>query len=525
MAGLPCEFLFFPGRHHLLTRFQAEYLRQALTEPPPDTEPGRPDCRGARLVFAVTSADHGNTRRNPVPGHRREAQLERFAAYAGHDCLVFPIADVAPTDRFAQHLIAAVAAQDGGPQITPDNAAVACSSPSLTAQFHRLGFSVLPIERQADGSMAAQHPWDLLEQVAVDGDLDRVADRIHPVSLELFRRYDLAEQIRRVHADALLSDDGELTETRDYNAYARSFDAGAERKWSLVRPSVRPGRIVDIGCGAGSLLREIAADPTFAESDLYGIEAARPLYEECVHRRALGAFDNPNTFFFQRNIAQAALFAPSSIDSTLTISLCHELYSYGGEQAVTELAKTIRKHTVAEGVWVNLDVCGPQDGAQPVWLELHQPPVDELPEPVNLAGENPETIREQLTGMTPLHSWIQFVHDWIPSRVDFHVHQAGDRTFVQTQLGWAMEWLSKKDYTDNWLSEMHETFCFWSFSEWRQRVQAEGFAVAEQSRGIVNEWLVAERFAPVATLRPPTRPDAVLPWPHTHALLVCRRML
>ena len=66
------RYVLFPGRHHLLTRYQAEYLARVAD--------------GAQIVFAVTSADHGNTRRNPIPGHRREAQIERLSAQTGLDC-------------------------------------------------------------------------------------------------------------------------------------------------------------------------------------------------------------------------------------------------------------------------------------------------------------------------------------------------------------------------------------------------------------------------------------------------------
>ncbi len=45
-------FLLFPGRHHVLTRFQADYLRR---------------WPGVTIVWAVTSANHENTKRNPVP--------------------------------------------------------------------------------------------------------------------------------------------------------------------------------------------------------------------------------------------------------------------------------------------------------------------------------------------------------------------------------------------------------------------------------------------------------------------------
>jgi hypothetical protein len=54
------EFVLFPGRHHLLTRFQAAYLRRIA---PP----------GTTVVWAVTSANHQNTKRNPIAFHRREA--------------------------------------------------------------------------------------------------------------------------------------------------------------------------------------------------------------------------------------------------------------------------------------------------------------------------------------------------------------------------------------------------------------------------------------------------------------------
>ena len=38
----------------------------------------------------------------------REAQIERYAALAAMDCLVFPIADVPQTERFAEYVLAAI---------------------------------------------------------------------------------------------------------------------------------------------------------------------------------------------------------------------------------------------------------------------------------------------------------------------------------------------------------------------------------------------------------------------------------
>src|SRR3569833_2747091 len=80
-------YLLFPGRHHLLTRFQADYLRGHT---------------GREVVWAVTSANHENTKRNPVPYHRREAAIERFSVLTGLRSVVVPVFDTAPTDRFAE---------------------------------------------------------------------------------------------------------------------------------------------------------------------------------------------------------------------------------------------------------------------------------------------------------------------------------------------------------------------------------------------------------------------------------------
>ena len=54
--------------------------------------------------------------------------------------------------------------------------------------------------------------------------------------------------------------------------------------------------------------------------------------------------------------------------------------------------------------------------------------------------------------------------------------------------------MSKKDYVDNWQSEMHETFCFWDFSEWRQALEHAGFAVHPASHAFTNPWIVESRF-------------------------------
>ena len=109
-------YVLFPGRHHLLTRFQADYLKQL----------------GGTVIWAVTSANHENTKRNPVPYHRREAAIERLSTETGLRSLVVPIFDTAPTSAFAEVTLKTVAVVTGL-DLTPDDTVVACSTPEVAA--------------------------------------------------------------------------------------------------------------------------------------------------------------------------------------------------------------------------------------------------------------------------------------------------------------------------------------------------------------------------------------------------------
>ena len=487
------SYVLLPGRHHLLTRFQADYLRE--------------HAAGRTVVFAITSADHGATRRNPVPGHRREAMVERFCAAEGIDGLSFLIDDVPPTEHYARYLTSSIAAA-GGPELDPTTTVLACSTPAVRALFD--GWELLDVELGTD----APRPWDLLERVVQEG-LDAVDGDVHPATTELWRRYGLEDVVRTIHADPLLSGEGELTETRDYRTYGQDFDQGAARKWAELKPWVVPGRLVDVGCGVGSLLEQVAQDPAFAESDLYGIEAARPLYEECLNRRRAGVFSaNPNTFFFQRNLLAGPLFQEGTIDTTTTVALCHELDSYLGPGALEQAARGIFQSTRPGGVWLTLDVVGPRGGDRPVLLRFADAPggFEALPEPT----------REQLEQLTPARNLVQFTQDLRAAEGDPRPDVTWDGATAALSLRDAMEWLTRKDYTDNWRSEMHERFCTRSLDDWRTLVTDAGFPLGAASSAWTNPWLAEHRFAPACDLRDAASGER-LPWPETHVLVVAEK--
>lgn len=505
------QFVLFPGRHHLLTRFQADYLSRLVAP------------AGATVVWAVTSANHENTRRNPVPYHRREAAIERFSVLAGLRSLVVPVFDTAPTDRFADVTLKSVAVATGL-ELTPADTVVACSTPEVALLYEKLGFTIALVEADpewASAGAAPPRPWDVLTRLAAGDESWR--ELAHPATLDVFARYRLVEQVRAVANDPVVGDEGGLTATRDYRTYVEAFADGAARKWDLVRRHVRPGRIVDVGCGAGAILELADRDPALRESDLIGVEIARHLYEECVHKKAQGAFTNPNVHFYRRNVLGGAVFRPRSVDTTLTFALTHEIWSYGERwDSLRAFVQAIYAHTVPGGVWVNSDVCGPDGKDRPVVLRLETGDGANPAAPrTDLADLPPAEVARYVAGLSTRARLDQFAVDYrfpLP-----YEPVAGDPTTVRMPLGAAMDYLTRKDYADNWLSEAQEQFCGLEFADWKGLLTDAGFEIDFASGTYRNDWIVDNRIAPVAAL---TRPDGEpLDWPATHVLLVARRPL
>ena len=425
-----------------------------------------------------------------------------------------PIFDAAPTDAFAEVTLKSIAVATGL-DLNPADTLVACSTPLVAKLYERLGFAIDQVEAAFDPR--PERPWEVLLRLAAGDESWR--DLAHPATIDVFERYRLIESVRSVVNDPLIGDEGGLTATRDYRTYVEAFADAAERKWSAVRQYVQPGRIVDIGCGAGSLLELADREPGLRESDLIGVEVARHLYQECLHKKDQGVFRNANVYFYRRNVLLGAIFDERSVDTTLTFALTHEIWSYGERRAsVLEFARRIQEHTVPGGVWINSDVCGPDDRAREVILSL-----------ATGDGENPAEPRRDLTGLPPAE--VTAYVGGLSTRakldqfaIDFafpFAYDPMDGGSVRIALGPAMDFLTRKDYVDNWLSETREQFCGLSFTDWSGLLTEAGFELDPASTPIRNDWLIAHRIAPVATLA--GLDGSPVDWPTTHLLTIARR--
>jgi hypothetical protein len=504
---------------------------------------GRPlEGRIDRVIFAVTSADHSLTRRNPLPFSARAMALHELGASLGIDLLVYGIPEAGNRGDFAEYAIKTIFHEsEGTVSLTPEDCVVACAT-GVANLYRKAGFRVWGAERSLSSPRLL--PWEILQKIALDQSWTKdrmIASEIHPVSYRLLIRYGFDRMLARVMSDPLLGADGDITSTRDYGSYVRQMDQNIEQKWQDTEAFIKPGRIGDIGCAVGSWIAKASHDPRFVNSDFYGIEITMALHDICVQRRHNGEFGTPNVWFAQRNAVEGTVFKPGSMTTIHTSSLTHEIESYAGRDALMRFIGNRLRELESGGVWINRDVVGPENPERTILLELStvdgaSPSGDELARERERLRGTSAPLGEWLASLSTHSRFIVFAHvfrkaegytlEWEEMKRQRNADGAeGNATnrLVRLTLADAMEFLSKKDYTDNWESEMHETFCFWSFSRWKENLENAGFSVSAKSHAVTNEWIVNNRWLGKARLLDES--ENPLPWPPTNAILIAEKKI
>jgi hypothetical protein len=71
---------------------------------------------------------------------------------------------------------------------------------------------------------------------------------------------------------------------------------------------------------------------------------------------------------------------------------------------------------------------------------------------------------------------------------------------------------------------MHETFCYWSFAQWRQAIEAAGFALHPASHVYSNAWIIDNRLrGKVEFFRQIDGQLEPMPYPVTNMVLVAEK--
>lgn len=547
--------LLFPGRHLLNTAFQERYLRGVLEMPleqltfldedaPPAGEPVD------SILFAVTSANQQHSRYNPIPFHVRAIGVDRFArALEQSFAFTYRIAGIPhypPTPHFAEIVLKEIREQTNGDLIlTPANCVVLSSTPAVFSLFRDLGFSVLPAEHGVQGARP-ETPIQLVQKIVEASETwagnREIRRKMAATSFDLWRDFpEIPRRVRRLWRDPLLTDEGGLTESRDYASYAfgMSNNEIIAVKYRDIREAIVPGKIVDEGCADGALLVRIAQE--FPDSDLIGIEITGEFLARCHERQRAGQFGGAFVHFHQRNIARP-IFEEETIDTTICNSTIHELWSYG-EGAANVHAYFAHKfaQTRPGGRLIVRDVVGPADKERTVYMWLAHD--DGSDEGVDTVFDEPQAQARHLAGLSTYARFKRFTRDFRAAEragggngtdgaFPYEETAVDGKRYAILCLRDAVEFMSKKDYVDNWESEMHETFAFWEFSEWKAAAASAGFRILENpnepaggSRVYTNPWIVENRWqGSVALFEEADGRLRPLPYPPTNIVLVAEKV-
>jgi SAM-dependent methyltransferase len=537
------SYLLFPGRHLLNTRFQEEYLHQVLAAtaralPGLQAGPTVPKEPITQIIFAITSSNQANSRYNPVPFYIRAIGVDRFARslQASVPFSIFGIPHYGHTTLFADFTIKEIADQSEGMlRLTPSNCYVLCSTPAVIELYQKLGYSILTAEQTQPG---VPTPIDLVREVAAKGDgwqsSELLTQQLTSASWSLFKDFsEVPRRIIRLYNDPLVNQEGSLTEKRNYNTYARGMNEIIRLKYLDICEAIRPGRIVDEGCADGALLAEISEG--FPDSDLYGIDLSAEFAHRFEERRRAGDFGGSYVHFFLRNLLDP-VFEPESLDTTICNSTLHELWSYAnGEASVRSYLTEKYRQLRQGGRLVVRDVVGPESADETVLLWCNSED-GESPDGTALAKME-DRSQAALSRLSTRARFHLFARDFLknkPARqtelVQYQEETIGGRPVLRLSRRLAAEFLSKKDYIDNWTSEMNEEFCFWDFEQWRQAMTEIGFQVIESfsrptqgSRIYCNPWTVEHRYKGKVELLSADQPNSPLAFPPTNMVLVAEK--
>lgn len=522
------------------TVFQEEYLKRVLTEQPASLPGfiagGAPvEKPPTEIVFAITSSNQENSRFNPIPFHIRAVGVDRFARqlqeHASLRYRVLGIPHYGHTCNFAAFTIKEIAYQSEYTiRLTPENCLVLCSTPEVIRLYQELGFSIASAELSA----VDLHPATPIEIIREIGGQKKswragklASSQLAASHASLFEDFpEVPQRIARLYQDPLTNQEGSLTAARNYSSYARGMNEIIRIKYLDIQKAIRSGRIVDEGCADGALLAEISRD--FPDSDLFGIDLSSEFASRFLERQRAGEFGGAYVHFFHRNLFDR-VFEAESIDTTICNSTLHEIWSYGdGEKSVRGYLSEKLHQLRPGGRLLIRDVVGPDDGEREVLLWCSDKDGQNLMPAEVIQYKDRST--EWLHTLSTCSRFFLFARDFLGGQGGFFFKEElhNNRLCFRLTLQQAAEFLSKKDYTDNWSSEMNEEFCFWNFSKWKQVLAEIGFQIienpnneAEGSRVYTNPWIVEHRHAghvEVMDLQ-----GQILPWPPTNMVLIAER--
>jgi hypothetical protein len=541
--------LLMPGRQIVTTKFQEEYLKQ-LCRLPVEQLNLHGTCQGDgegkldKVIFAITSANQSNSRYNPLPLADRAIGVDRFMQ-PFYDFLdvAYDIAEIPhyqPTDKFAHHIVQHCNFQLED-EITPENTIVFSSTESIIAMFRERGYAVATGEWDPEKQTYTQKPPREILNEFMKADMDWLEDAGKDLLSESHWDFwqevpRVPKKILRIANEPLLTEEGSITETRSYSSYSYGMAHSdvLNMKYGDIKDAIVPGRIVDEGCADGALLERVAED--FPDSDLVGIEITSEFMARFKERIRAGAFGGTFVHVYQRNLMDP-IFEDNSIDSTLCNSTTHEIFSYGdGVSSLKEYINLKYDQLCPQGRLIIRDVIGPKNKDKRVAVRLNKNNGKSDDPSVHFKPDQHDEYAEYLETLSTRARFERFAREYLPqqdsSGISYEIINYENEEYAVLVYKDIVEFMTKKDYTDNWHSELHEEFAFWDINDWCQAVSESGFEVIHDSEGkcgtrvYQNDWIVENRWEDTLKLFHWDEESGVggrHPYPPTNIVLVARK--
>jgi cyclopropane fatty-acyl-phospholipid synthase-like methyltransferase len=506
-------YVLIPGRHLITTDFQDHYFKKILNSSLEELEILNKNKKLKpikKIIFAITSSNQSHSRYNPIPFHNRLIGIDRFAKQFQDNLNIqyesFGIPHYRKSKNFIDITLKEIEEQSNQRlKLTPKNTIVLCSTKSIIDEYIKKGFSVLPAE--LDYKKNIYHtlaPQPILEKLIENKKEwitnSEIKSLLSISQVGFFKDFpEILDYVEHIFDEPLLTDSGSLTEDRDYSSY--SFQMSNEEilnvKYDEIKPFIKEGKIVDEGCADGALLVKIGRD--YPDSDLIGIEITSEFIARCKERQRSGEFGQNYVYFHQRNLLKA-IFKENSIDTCICNSTTHELWSYANQKkSLTSYFKKKFKQLKKGGRLIIRDVVGPENKNKKVLLKLNCNDGKNIDKPLK------KVTQKELGSLSTYGLFVQFSQDFLKELIDKKIRKESDKItysikeinnvkYIETTMKNAYEFLSKKDYIDNWYSEMNEEFGFWNLSDWKNELEKIGFRVLEESRSYTSKWIKENRF-------------------------------
>lgn len=199
---------------------------------------------------------------------------------------------------------------------------------------------------------------------------------------------------------------------------------------------VKPGKIVEFGCGSGFVLEALSED--FTDSVILGIDKSIERLEKVVEK------DLKNVIPIKADITQN-IFPNGTFDTALFVASLHEVYSYLGKEKVQDVFRMAHSVLKNDGILIIQDFLKPS------------------PKLVEITFGNGETRKK----------FFRFAHEFRPREVRFKETQRG----LLLDIADAVEFISKyrSPNEEDWNQEMVETHFFFTEKNYAEVAQQTDF--------------------------------------------------